>query len=304
MIPADDLGLRVLLIEDNPGDARLVRELLDEQDGFVESVDWFQTLSEGTDALRRGAYDIVIMDLSLPDSSGVAGVQQIRDAAFSLPVVVLSGGGDEATAIAAVKEGAQDYLLKGTVNGQSLQRALRYAVHRFEQMRMIAFYDSLTGLENRALFLQNLDLTLDQAKRYGRTVGLLFIDLDGFKDVNDRLGHESGDEVLRTVAQRLRSCVRKSDIVARLGGDEFTILLPALPEAGQASRVAENVITCVREAIPLSAAHATISASVGIGLFPTDASNAGELLRAADEAMYNAKRGGKNRFERYGKPVS
>ncbi len=291
---AEGAALRVLLIEDNPGDARLVRELLNEG-GSVE-FHWAQTLNDGIDALRDGSFDVALMDLSLPDSNGIAGVQQIRDAAFCLPIVVLSGLGDQSVAIAAVKEGAQDYLVKGSVDADSLQRALRYAIHRYEQMQAIAFRDSLTGLANRQLFLQHLQLTIEQAKRYERNAAVLFVDLDGFKDINDSLGHAAGDEVLRTVGGRLTGCVRASDVVARLGGDEFTILLPSLPEFAHAERVAQHVVACVAQAIPVPGGEAHVSASVGIGRYPLDGTNADGVLRAADEAMYRAKRAGKNRY--------
>lgn len=288
--------LRVLLIEDNAGDARLVRELLAEREGGAREIRWVQTLTEGVDALRASPFDIVLLDLSLPDSSGVAGVQQVRDAAFALPIVVLSGAGDESTAIAAVKEGAQDYLVKGAVDATSLYRALQYAVHRFEQLRTVAFYDSLTGLANRQLFLSHLQLALEQAKRYERQPALLFVDLDGFKQINDRLGHAAGDEVLRTVAQRLKGCVRSSDLVARLGGDEFTILLPELRQPQCAERVAEHAIEALRAPIPVGTGEVRLSASVGIAAYPGHGQDAPALLKSADDAMYRAKRDGKNRF--------
>ena len=296
-------ALRLLLIEDNPGDARFVRELLREQLSAIESVEWVKTIAEAVGVLSEKAFDLVLMDLSLPDSTGIDGVQRIRDAAFSLPIVILSGRADERIAISAVKQGAQDYLVKGAVTADSLQRSLQYAVHRFDQMRSLAFYDGLTGLANRGLFVQHLNQTLEQAKRNGNAAGLLFVDLDGFKEINDRLGHDSGDEVLRTVARRLRECVRESDVVARLGGDEFTILLPELQNPAQAGAVATKLVACLSQDIVLCGETARVSASIGISIYPSDGSDANRMLKAADEAMYRAKAAGKNRFVFYGDRV-
>ena len=163
-----------------------------------------------------------------------------------------------------------------------------------------AYYDALTQLPNRVLGVEELRRAVAAAGRHQRTLGVLFVDLDGFSDVNDSLGHEAGDQLLVQAAGRLRRCVRQSDVVARLGGDEFAVVLPDLKHPADASVAARHVIAALSEAFRLSDAGAFISASIGIALYPGDGATAEELLRHADLAMYNAKeegRGGVAYFE-------
>ena len=173
----------------------------------------------------------------------------------------------------------------------------RVAAQFTAALQTLAHNDSLTSLANRAKLDDELRHILAEARRYSRKVAVLFVDLDGFKDVNDRHGHEAGDRVLREVAQRLTGSVRESDVVARLGGDEFAIVLPVIRAEAEAEVVAAKLIRAIDSPIDLgSGASASVSASVGISLFPEQAANAGELLHRADKAMYDAKRRGKNRF--------
>jgi len=160
----------------------------------------------------------------------------------------------------------------------------------------MAHYDSLTNLPNRALFLDLLRQVLQLAKRDKRTVALMFLDLDRFKSVNDTFGHHAGDLLLQQVATRLRECVRDSDTVARLGGDEFTVLLPEIAENGDAAHVAEKIIAAFDTPFDIDGHAIHSSTSVGIAISPTDASDVEEILKKADEAMYKAKEGGRNRF--------
>lgn len=160
----------------------------------------------------------------------------------------------------------------------------------------LATRDPLTGLANRHRFQEQLDHELLRAPRTGGRVGLMYIDLDGFKAVNDRLGHHAGDALLQHVAARLRECVRASDTVARLGGDEFAIILPALHQAQDALHVGEKLLARLAEPYALDADTARISASIGFALHPQDGRNATELIHGADRAMYEAKRLGRNRI--------
>ena len=160
----------------------------------------------------------------------------------------------------------------------------------------MAHYDSLTNLPNRALFLDLLRQVLQLAKRDKRNVALMFLDLDRFKSVNDTLGHHAGDLLLQQVATRLKECVRDSDTVARIGGDEFTVLLPEIAESGDAAHVAEKIIAAFDTPFDLDGHVVHSSTSVGIAIFPNNASDEEEILKRADEAMYKAKEGGRNRF--------
>lgn len=163
-----------------------------------------------------------------------------------------------------------------------------------EQIWRQANYDSLTGLPNRNLFHDRLDQAASQANRSRGQVALLFMDLDGFKEVNDTLGHDTGDVLLKEAAQRLLRCVRESDTVARIGGDEFTVILPHVNEAGEAETVAAKVLDHLREPFHLQGQDVFVSASIGIALYPRDADSSAVLIKHADAAMYRAKDSGKN----------
>jgi diguanylate cyclase (GGDEF)-like protein len=156
-----------------------------------------------------------------------------------------------------------------------------------------AYYDSLTQLPNRVLGMEELERAVAQAARHQRVLAVLFVDLDGFSDVNDSLGHEAGDQLLAQAAARLRSCVRKSDIVSRLGGDEFAVMLPEVRNPADAAVAARHLVAQLSEPFKLAAGEAFVSASVGIALYPADGAKAEELLRNADLAMYNAKQAGR-----------
>jgi diguanylate cyclase (GGDEF)-like protein/PAS domain S-box-containing protein len=159
-----------------------------------------------------------------------------------------------------------------------------------------ANFDPLTGLPNRRMFNERLRLEMKKADRRGSPMGLVFLDLDHFKEVNDTLGHALGDVLLREAAQRLTMCVRGTDTVARLGGDEFTIILSELPEPGDISRIAEDILKRMTEPFKLGENEAHISASIGITLYPEDGRSMETLLKNADQAMYAAKEQGRNRF--------
>ena len=166
-----------------------------------------------------------------------------------------------------------------------------------EQIAYLAYHDSLTGLPNRALLQEHLDLALARARRQGEAVGLLYLDLDGFKLVNDSLGHPAGDELLCHVTMRLSERRRGMDLLARQGGDEFLLLLADLERSQaevHARRVAEDLLKALAEPFSISGAEFHIGASIGISLYPRDAAGADELLRHADAAMYAAKAAGRN----------
>lgn len=164
-----------------------------------------------------------------------------------------------------------------------------------EQLQRMAHHDALTGLPNRSLFFDRLSQALARATRDSRHVGLLYLDLNGFKEINDTHGHEAGDLALKIVAERLASCLRESDTVARMGGDEFTLILSTLSQRRDAGRVAGHILDVLCQPLGLSDGHsAQLGASIGIAVFPDDAYDIKKLINYADDAMYMAKRSGKN----------
>jgi diguanylate cyclase (GGDEF)-like protein len=168
-----------------------------------------------------------------------------------------------------------------------------------EQIEHLAYHDALTGLPNRNLFLDHLRLALALAGRDRRHVAVLFLDLDRFKTINDSLGHGAGDELLRTIADRLRLGLRQGDTVARLGGDEFTVLLPEIGDERDMIHVAEKLLTLIRQPLTLQGREIVVTGSVGISRFPHDGDIPEELLKRADVAMYQAKQGGRDVYQIY-----
>jgi diguanylate cyclase (GGDEF)-like protein/PAS domain S-box-containing protein len=160
----------------------------------------------------------------------------------------------------------------------------------------LAHFDTLTKLPNRTLFWDRLEQALLLAGRQPHTLAVLWLDLDGFKAVNDTLGHAAGDELLRQIGQRLQATIRESDTVARLGGDEFAVVLMTITHPQDASVVAQKIIGRINQPFVLSQGPAQVSASIGIALYPDHASTARELAHHADLAMYAAKQAGKNRW--------
>jgi diguanylate cyclase (GGDEF)-like protein/PAS domain S-box-containing protein len=179
---------------------------------------------------------------------------------------------------------------------EDLDRRLAELHQAEEELKRLARYDSLTGLPNRAFFLETLGQALLRAERRRARLGLVFVDLDGFKAVNDTLGHAAGDLMLRMVAERLRGCTRKSDVVARIGGDEFTILVQDLARPDDASLVAQGILDALLRSFHLNERDVPMSASIGLSVHPEDGTEGETLLRHADLAMYRAKQEGKSTY--------
>ncbi|GFO54677.1 diguanylate cyclase [Geomonas sp. Red276] len=189
-----------------------------------------------------------------------------------------------------------------TAAGRSVQITFRDITERVrakELLERLAYYDQLTSLPNRALFADRLEINLAQARRYGFPFAVLYLDLDGFKEINDTMGHAMGDRLLMDVAARLRHCTRGSDTVARLGGDEFIILMSRIREPSDAALVARKLLVSLSGKFVLAGQPCRIGVSIGISLYPTDTEDAEELMKNADIAMYGAKQKGGNHYLYY-----
>ncbi len=164
------------------------------------------------------------------------------------------------------------------------------------KIKDMAYHDTLTGLPNRALLYEHLDAAIRTAERENGVLALLFLDLDRFKEVNDTRGHETGDLLLRKVAEKISECVRRSDTIARIGGDEFVVLLPKIRQIEEAGLIAEKIVNAFRSPLELSQLRFEVTVSVGIATYPRDGKDIPSLLRNSDEAMYRSKGEGKDRF--------
>lgn len=265
---------------------------------------------------------VILMDLVMPNIDGLTLCRVFRDTkeVADIPIVMLSANDDVQTKAHSFASGANDYLVKlpepiefvARIRYHSksysikLERdeayealcqsqvALEAVNVRLEQM---AHRDELTQLPNRPLLLDRLAMALAQAKRHKQFMAVLFLDLDDFKPINDIYGHQAGDDVLKTVAQRMLTGVRESDTVARLGGDEFAMVLVELNNPHSVAIVAEKIIQSISAPILLTEdRQCIVGTSIGISIFPDDAQEIDRLLAYADQAMYASKRGGKNRY--------
>ena len=423
--------MKILLVEDNPGDARLLREMFREDESHDNELTVVDSMSGAEGHLARGGFDMVLLDLVLPDSQGLGAVRRARAAAPRVPLVVLTGLDDESLAAQALQEGAQDYLIKGQIETRGLFRALRYAVERksmeealfaekeraqvtlhsigdgvictdesknvtflnsaAEKMtgwsleearrrpiseifkildeashevitnpaekaagksravRLLSSYvlvrrdgasipiedsvsaihdrqgevtgavivfrdvstnremaqrlahsaqhDFLTGLPNRMLLNDRIGQAIMFAQRGAKKVVLLFLDLDGFKHINDSLGHPIGDKLLQSIAKRLVGCVRGSDTVSRQGGDEFVVLLSEVEQCTDATTMARRILQTVAEAHSVDQHDLHVTASIGLSVYPDDGTDAETLIKNADTAMYQAKENGRHGYQ-------
>jgi diguanylate cyclase (GGDEF)-like protein len=293
--------IHILLIEDNPEDARLMEEILTGAGAGSYTLHHVERVKSALQCLDEQDFDVVLLDLSLQDGRGLDTVKRICTACQQIPVIVLTGLEDDALAVSAIQAGAQDYLVRGHVEGHEITRAIRYAIERkrlVERLQYQATHDGLTGLPNRQLFQDRLEHALEHARRKQKDnnadciTSVMLLDIDNFRDINSTLGHAQGDELLRLVAQRLQGSIRKSDTAARIGGDEFTIVNENICEVRGSEKIARKILQVLSEPFVLDGQPVQITVSLGISLFPFDGDNARTLLKVADQAMYQAKEKG------------
>ncbi|MFT6916456.1 MAG: diguanylate cyclase (GGDEF)-like protein [Motiliproteus sp.] len=211
-----------------------------------------------------------------------------------------AGGYLASILIALLAAGMLRYLLR---QPQILHKKVRQKTKELQSLQQLAFYDHLTGLANRRLLNEHLQQLLREVNRYTRSGALLYLDLDDFKQVNDSMGHHAGDQLLKQIAQRLRSAVRDSDLVARLGGDEFGVLLLDPQSVADVRCIAEELIRHIELPISIEDSTFRVSTSIGISLIPQDGDTPSTLLSNADSAMYRAKRVGKHNYRFYAEPL-
>jgi len=258
----------------------------------------------GTDSQRLVGTSF--LKLLHPDHSRtlVGGIAALQSDPKGLPMILSRPDGGTMAALVVTKsfgDGLHGIALRDLTGRMPAFDTLVRAVTRLEErardLSRQASFDALTGLPNRTLFMDRLGQAVHQAERNGQMVGLMFIDLDGFKLVNDTLGHDMGDLLLQETARRLAACIRSGDTVARLGGDEFTVLMPNLGTYQNAPNVAGRILDILKKPFDLAGREAFVSGSIGITVFPDDATDAMTMLKNADAAMYRAKEHGKANFQ-------
>jgi diguanylate cyclase (GGDEF)-like protein len=290
--------VRVLLVERNEAE-RLTHVRLLKHSRCAFSISAVDTLQAALLSVRARPFDVILLDIDTSEPTATTVIKELALAAPGTAILVLTDRADYSMATLACQLGAQDYLVKEDLNQAVLKRAIRCAIGRKRREARLTewgYTDALTGLVNRRLFCDRLTHALARATRADKGAALLFIDLDNFKTINDSLGHEAGDDVLRGVAQVLRRAVRQTDTVGRFGGDEFVVLLEPLEDFSRVDLVAKKVLRALDAGFTVPAPTVKVTASIGVGLFPKHAIKEDALLRSADTAMLLAKQCGGNRF--------
>jgi diguanylate cyclase (GGDEF)-like protein len=294
--------LRVLHIEDSEMDAQLLlREL--RRGGYEITFERVDTAAAMMATLARAEWDIVISDYTMPNFSGPAALKLLQESELDLPFIIVSGSIGEDIAVAAMKAGAHDYIMKNNLTRliPAIEREMREAIIRRERRQVealiqhLAYYDPLTDLPNRTTLLDRLQQAILAGLRENKTVALLLIDLNNFNEINNTLGHHNGDMIIQGIGPRLKNLTRQSDTIARLEGDKFAMLLPGAGVEG-ATLIANKIMKALEEPFLLEKLTLEVGVSIGIAIYPDHGLDASAIMQRADVAMYLAKQAGDEYF--------
>jgi diguanylate cyclase (GGDEF)-like protein len=307
-LPAEPIHagpIRVLLLSDDHRTARLVDELLHAAWNHVHLVTHATWDAAAAQALLAHPGCPVLLEVA-PGSGGRPAehalelLEYVRMSAPEAPIVLLASSAAEPVAVAAIRKGAQDCLVTSELDPVVLRRALTHAIERKRaegRLARQALHDQLTGLPNRALFLDRLGVALERSRRSGAPLAVLFLDFDNFKQINDSRGHAAGDKLLATLGPRLSGLLRPMDTVARFGGDEFTFLFEGLTSEREVVLIADRIREAAGLPIEVDGGEVTVTVSIGIATVADPTVTPETILREADAAMYRAKQQGRARYE-------
>ena len=300
--PIEIFKAKILLVDDDADNVRLLQQILQAAGYSAVSA---TTEPREVPSLHAGQrFDLIVLDLQMPDMDGFAVMEALKSIEKDyLPVLAVTG--EPGHKLRALQAGAKDFVSKPFDWDEVLVR-----VHNMLEVRLLhdearehakllesmALEDPLTGLANRRLLPERVWMAIAHARRNKSAMAVVYLDLDGFKEVNDTLGHTAGDELLKKVAERLLGAVREEDTVARLGGDEFMIALWHVNGSDDTGKVAEKLIDVVAEPYEIDGTPVTITISAGASIYPAHGEDADALMKSADVALYAAKRAGKNTY--------
>ena len=299
----DIFSANILIVDDQKINVQLLEQIL-RQAGY-------QNLTSTTDphavcALHKtNCYDLILLDLQMPGMDGFQVMESLKETQTDgyIPILVITAHPSHKLRARAC--GAKDFITKPFD-----QLEVKTRIHNMLEVRLLykqlqqnncaleslALHDPLTGLPNRRLLLDRLSLAVTHARRSKRSMAVLYLDLDGFKQINDSLGHDAGDALLIQVAARLGATVRQGDTVARVGGDEFVIALPDLDHDHDVAHLVSKMIRAVSQPYSIHGVSVNMTASVGVGVYPTHGQDVETLMKSADLALYEAKDAGKNDY--------
>lgn len=300
---ADILDARILIVDDQETNVQLLEQML-RQAGYRCLTSTMDPRAV-CDLHRANQYDLILLDLQMPDMDGFQVMESLKEDESDgyLPVLVITA--QPGHKLRALASGARDFISKPF----DLMEA-RTRIHNMLEVRLLykqledsnraleslALHDPLTGLPNRRLLMDRIALAIAHAHRNKGNMAVMYLDLDGFKQINDSLGHDAGDALLGLVAARLVGAVRQEDTVARVGGDEFVIALPQLSHGDDVADLVSKVIQAVSQPYSIQGRGVDVTASVGVSVYPVHGDNVETLMKSADLALYEAKRAGKNDY--------
>ncbi len=284
--------IKMLLVVPDQGEYRMIRDLLGQVLHTDYQLEWRDSLDQALKDILTEPVDVILLDYHWPAGNSTHLLTAARSQGCRVPIIVMTDQMEAEVDRTAIRHGASDYLIKGRIDSQLLERTLRYAIERKaaeQRLADLAHYDPLTGVANRILFRERLEHAVRVAQRDQSAFTLMYLDLDAFKQVNDSFGHDAGDVLLMTCAERLNRCIRVTDSVARIGGDEFTLLLEQVHAPKDVAQLAQKVIDTLAEPITLAGHLIRIGCSIGIASYPEAGNNLDALQKHADLAMYQAK---------------
>jgi diguanylate cyclase (GGDEF)-like protein len=299
--------MRLLLVDDDELDRMAVVRVL-QNPNLIKDIVHASTAVSALKLYDESTFDVVLLDYLLPDMECLDVLSQLTQHTEKHAAVVILTGMEDNEVIErnCIVAGAQDFLLKKELSERHLTKALVHAQARHElnsqllethrRLKYLAENDPMTGLSNRYYFEEHLRGAIQRARRFSIQLGLIYLDIDNFKLVNDSKGHDSGDQLLQQIAQRLLAVVRDGDVVCRLGGDEFAIIVHGLEAETSVGVLAQRIMESLRTPINLNNAEYFVTCSIGIATYPRCAMTAEDMLKNADLAMYQVKREGRNGF--------
>ena len=297
------LNARILIVDDQEADVLLLKSML----LHVGYRCVTSTMDPHAVSLlhRDNHYDLILLDLQMPGMDGFQIMESLKAIELDsyIPVLVISAGSNHR--LRALAAGAKDFISKPfelmdilTRIHNMLEVRLLYA--KLEEsnkvLESLALHDALTGLPNRRLLIERLSFSIAQARRNVSTMAVVYLDLDGFKQINDTMGHAAGDLLLVKTADRLMAAVREEDTVARMGGDEFVIILQEINRNDGVDKPVSKILLSVSNTYEIQGGKVNVTASAGVSIYPTHGEDAETLIKSADLAMYEAKRTGKHGY--------